>query len=102
MRPRYSTFSKCIVDGKLRFHLSALDISGSWSSDVYLYVYNCAGEKQHLVVKPRDGAFQEGWGSVRFLDNVAHLPRTSEEKLVLAVLGGHIDATKLSLPASMS
>lgn len=71
-------------------------------SDIYLYVYNCAGDKQHLVVKPRDGAFQEGWGSVRFLDNVVHLPRTSEEKLVLAVLGGHIDATKLSLPASMS
>ena len=54
------------------------------------------------MVKPRDGALQEGWGSVRFLDNVAHLPRTSEEKLVLAVLGGHIDATKLSLPASTS
>jgi hypothetical protein len=35
-----------------------------------------------------------------FMMAVAHLPRTSEEKLVVAVLTGNVDVTALPLPAS--
>ena len=47
MRPRHSAFPKCIVDGKLRFTLSALDISGSCSSQTYICMCINAQEKSN-------------------------------------------------------
>lgn len=54
------------------------------------------------MVKPRDGTVKEGWANPAILNNVRHLPRTSEDKLVLAVLAGNVDVTSLPLPPSMS
>jgi hypothetical protein len=53
-------------------------------------------------VKPRDGTVKEGWENPAVLNNIRHLPRTSEDKLVLAVLAGYLDVTSLPLPPSMS
>ncbi|XP_024372403.1 nibrin homolog isoform X2 [Physcomitrium patens] len=58
------------------------------------------GTREQLVVKPRDGTFKEGWPSSAFLNNVRHLPRTSEDKLVLAVLAGNVGVTSLHFPPS--
>lgn len=54
------------------------------------------------MVKPRDGTVKEGWANPAILNKIRHLPRTSEDKLVLAVLAGYVDVTNLSLPPSTS
>ena len=54
------------------------------------------------MVKPRDGTVKEAWASPAILIKVRHLSRTSEDKLVLAVLAGHVDVTSLPLLPSMS
>ncbi len=56
--------------------------------------------EQQLVVKPRDGTISQAWMTKEFMMAVAHLARTSEEKLVVAVLTGNVDVTALPLPAS--
>lgn len=53
-------------------------------------------------MKPRDGAVKEAWASPAVMNKVTHLSRTSEDKLVLAVLAGHVDVTSLPLPPSTS
>jgi len=53
-------------------------------------------------VKPRDGTGKAGWANPAILNNIRHLPSTSEDKLVLAVLAGYVDETSLPLPPSMS
>ncbi|KAG0619977.1 hypothetical protein M758_4G179300 [Ceratodon purpureus] len=59
-----------------------------------------AGTKQQFLVKPKDGTMKEAWASPAILNKVRHLSRTSEDKLVLAVLAGHVDVTSLPLPPS--
>jgi hypothetical protein len=61
---------------------------------------NQAVLEQQLVVKPRDGTISQAWMTKEFMMAVAHLARTSEEKLVVAVLTGNVDVTALPLPAS--
>lgn len=58
------------------------------------------GARQVLVVKPKDGTVKDGWASAKATDIVAHLPRTSEEKIVVGLLMGQVDITTLPLPAS--
>lgn len=53
-----------------------------------------------MVVKPRDGTVKQGWADPAILNIIRHVPRTSEDKLVPAVLAGSVDVTSLPLPPS--